>query len=181
MLETSWYESLQGRAGYIIYSYCMYTIKLKALILSIVFNYLRFLMMKIDCTEFVFFFILCLCMLPGQAKTLWMVHQYLCHTTVAVQPGVKKKKKRKSISAAVCRPSWMHKLNICNSGFALICTPDIEHILTVYYFEFFSCLLFPLESVILRNPNLKFWCIQVFTKRLFFPLKTFNLWQTCMV
>lgn len=34
----------------------MYTIKLKALILSIVFNYLHFLMMKIDCTKFFFFF-----------------------------------------------------------------------------------------------------------------------------
>lgn len=26
----------------------------------------------------------------------------------------------------------MHKLNICNSGFALICTPDTEYILFVY-------------------------------------------------
>lgn len=50
MFEACRYESLQGRAGYIIYTYCMYTVKLKALILSIVFNYLRFLMMKIDCT-----------------------------------------------------------------------------------------------------------------------------------
>lgn len=92
MLETCWYESLQGRAGYIIYTYCMYTIKLKALILSIVFNYLRFLMMKIDCTK-LFFFILCLCMSPEQMKTLWMVHQHSrSHTTVAVHPGVKKKR-----------------------------------------------------------------------------------------
>lgn len=60
MLETCWYESLQGRAGYIIYTYCMYTMKLKALILSIVFNYLRFLMMKIDCIKF-FFIFACAC------------------------------------------------------------------------------------------------------------------------
>lgn len=84
MSETCWFESLQGRAGYIIYTYCMYTIKLKALILSIVFNYLHFLMMKIDCTKlvvfFFFFIILCLCMLsPEQMKTLWMVHQYESH------------------------------------------------------------------------------------------------------
>lgn len=55
-------------------------------------------MMKIDCTKF--FFILCLCMLlPEQTKTLWMVHQYSSHTTVAVHPGVKKDKK--GISAVI--------------------------------------------------------------------------------
>lgn len=37
----------------------------------------------------------------------------------------------------------MHKLNICNSGFALICIPDFEHTLMVY-----ACLLFTLEHVL---------------------------------
>lgn len=94
MLETCWYESLQGRAGYIIYSYCMYTIKLKALILSIVFNYLLFLMMKIDCTEFFFLFFACACCCQDRQKLSgWYTNTHSCHTTVAVHPGVKRKKK----------------------------------------------------------------------------------------
>ena len=136
MLETCWYESLQGRAGYIIYTYCMYTIKLKALILSIVFNYLRFLMMKIDCTVFflLFFYSLLVHVVARTGENFMDgTHQHSCHT--AVQPGVKKREK--GISAVVCCPSWMHRLNICNSGFALICTADIQHLMVKYFKSFF--------------------------------------------
>lgn len=77
MSQTCRDESLQGRAGYIIYTYCMYTIKLKALILSIVFNYVRFLMMKIDCTKFFFFYSLLVHVVARTYGTLWMVHQLL--------------------------------------------------------------------------------------------------------
>ena len=117
MLETCWYESLQGRAGYIIYTYCMYTIKLKALILSIVFNYLRFLMMKIDCTVFFFLFFACACCCQNRQK----LYGWYTPTLMSNSCSARCKKKKKGISAVVCCPSWMHRLNICNSGFAIIC------------------------------------------------------------
>lgn len=134
MLETCWYESLQGRAGYIIYTYCMYTIKLKALILSIVFNYLRFLMMEIDCTKFFFFYYSLLVHVVARTDENFMDGTPILKShNCCCSPRCKKKKKEKAFSAVVvcCCPSWMHKLNICNSGFAFICTSDIEHILMV--------------------------------------------------
>lgn len=74
MLQDWPWESLQEE-GRVYYIYILYVHKLKALILSIVFNYLRFLMMKIDCTKFFFFIIL---LVHVVARTdLWMVHTLL--------------------------------------------------------------------------------------------------------
>lgn len=68
----------------LLYRGCMYTLKLKALMLSIVLKYLRFLMMNIDCTKFFFFFFLLVVHVCFQDRT-WMVHH--CHWTV--HTGVK--------------------------------------------------------------------------------------------
>lgn len=106
-----WITTGEGRVYYI---YILYVHKLKALILSIVFNYLRFLMMKIDCTKFFFFFLFlaCACCCQNRQELYgWYTNSQV--TTVALHPGVKN---RKGIFAVVCYLSWMHKLNICNSG-----------------------------------------------------------------
>lgn len=103
-----WITTGEGR--YIIYTYCMYTIKLRALILSIVFNYLRFLM-KIDCTKF--FCILRLCMLPEQMKKVMDGTPILMSQLLTLVY-----KKRKLFLQSL--PIMMHKLNICNSGFLVL-------------------------------------------------------------
>lgn len=74
----------------------MYTIKLKALILSIVFNYQRFLM-KIDCTKCFVFLLLffCLCMLlPEQMN--FMDGTQSTHSSCSSSSGVKKKKNKEN-------------------------------------------------------------------------------------
>lgn len=80
-----------GQGILYIYTYCMYTIKLKALILSIVFNYLRFLMMKIDCTVFVFLFFACACCCQNWRKLYgWYTPTLMSHSCSA---RCKKKKR----------------------------------------------------------------------------------------
>lgn len=119
--------------------------------------------MKIVCT--VFFF--CLLVHVGQDTwtTVWMVHQQSCHNHCHY---VWCKSKRHLCSC----PSWMHKLNIFNSGFALICISDTEHSLTVYTL-FCSHFKSTKQSLtvtftkrfsifIWKNPNLLKSCILVF-------------------
>lgn len=82
-------------------------------------------MMKIDCIKF--FFYLCLCMLlPEQTNvkdgTPTLNHNCCC------SPWCKKEKD----FCSHLLPIMMHKLNICNSGFALIFTPDFEHSMQVF-------------------------------------------------
>lgn len=158
MLQTCLWITTGGGQGifYInIYTYCMYTIKLKALILSIVFNYQRFLM-KIDCTKCFVFLLLffCLCMLlPEQMN--FMDGTQSTHSSCSSSSGVKKKKTKKIkgiVAVIVCCPSWMHKLNICNSDFV----SGFSYFLTHHLWKFEVISTYT-ESLVLskRWPGLK--------------------------
>lgn len=85
-----------GQGILYIYIYILYVHKLKALILSIVFNYQHFLM-KIDCTKC--FFILCLCMLlPEQMNFM----DGTPVTAVALHPPVFKRKRNLRYCCSYC-------------------------------------------------------------------------------
>lgn len=112
-----------GRAGlFYIYTYCMYTIKLKALILSIVFNCLfpndENRLYKV----FFFFFYSLLVHVCRQNRWKKTFYGWYTHTHVTnCRSSCRCKKKRRIRSRCLW---WMHKLNICNSAFWLphLCT-----------------------------------------------------------
>lgn len=93
----------------------MYTIKLKALILSIVFNYQCFLM-KIDCTKCLFF-ILLLVHVVARTDELYGWYTKYSQQLLFILRCKKTKKIKGIVAVIVCCPSRMHKLNICNSDF----------------------------------------------------------------
>lgn len=118
MLQTCLWITTGGGQGifYInIYTYCMYTIKLKALILSIVFNYQCFLM-KIDCTKCLFF-ILLLVHVVARTDELYGWYTKYSQQLLFILRCKKTKKIKGIVAVIVCCPSRMHKLNICNSDF----------------------------------------------------------------
>lgn len=88
----------------------MYTIKLKALILSIVFNYQHFLM-KIDCTKcFGFFFIIMLLLVHVVARTDELYGWYTKYSQqllfiLRCKKKQNKKKIKGIVAVIVCCPS----------------------------------------------------------------------------